>query len=124
MQHRGCQFPGDLEHVREHQQQSLRRGERGRQRTGLKRSMDRPGSPAFTLHFEDGRDGAPEVFLSRRRPRIRPFAHRGRGRDRINGDDFVERVSHSRDSFVCVDRLKFLLVHGVGMRSHSYRNVQ
>ena len=41
----------------------------------------------------------------------------------IDGDDFVERVRHSRDSFVSVDGLKLLRVHGVVWSSARSRGL-
>ena len=45
VENRGQQFAGDLEHVGDHQQQSLRRRERGGQRAGLQRAVDAPTAP-------------------------------------------------------------------------------
>ena len=99
----GRQLAGDFEHVRQHQEQPLRRGERGGQRPGLQRAVDGPGRAGFTLHLNDRRDGAPQILPARRRPGVRPFTHWRRRRDRVDGDDFVERVGHARDGFVGVD---------------------
>ncbi len=53
------QFAGDLVHVGDHQQQSLRGRERGGQRPGLQGTMDGAGSAPFGLQFDDGGHRAP-----------------------------------------------------------------
>ena len=105
VKNRRSQFARDLVHVRDHQEQSLRSGERCAERAGLQRAMDRPGGAAFALHLDDGGHRAPQVLHPACCPGVGPFAHR-RGRcDRVNGDDFVQRVGNARDGFVGVDRL-------------------
>ena len=99
------QFARDLVHVWDHQEQTLRSGERCAERAGLERAMDRPGGAAFTLHLEDGGHRAPQVLHPAGCPGIGPFAHRRRRCDRVNGDDFVQRVGNARDGFVSIDRL-------------------
>ena len=100
---RGRQFARDLVHVGDHQQQALRRGERGAQRARLQCAVQRAGSAAFALHLDDVGDGAPDVLFANRRPRVRRLAH-GRGRrNGINGGDFADVVGHVGDGFVAVE---------------------
>ena len=66
------QLAGDLEHVRDHQQQALRRGERRRQRAGLERAVQRAGGAGLALHLDDRGDRAPEVRSAARRTTRRP----------------------------------------------------
>jgi len=47
----GGKLPGNLIHVRNHEQQTLGRGEGSGQRSGLERAMDGAGGAAFTLHL-------------------------------------------------------------------------
>ena len=61
VQHRRRQLAGDLVHVRDHQQQPLRRGERRRERAALQRAMQRPGGAALALHLDHRGHGAPDV---------------------------------------------------------------
>ena len=71
------ELAGDLVHVRDHQQQTLRRGERRAQRAGLERTVQRAGRAALALHLDHLRDRAPQVRPCRRptrRPRARPSA--------------------------------------------------
>ena len=82
VKHRRRQFAGDLVHVRDHQQQALRRRERRAERAGLQRAVDRAGRAAFALHFDDGGHGAPEILHPAGRPRI---AHSPMGDDGVIG---------------------------------------
>ncbi len=60
------QLARDLVHVRQHQQQALRRGEGRRQRAGLERPVDRAGGAALALHLDDV--AAPRPRRSAARP--------------------------------------------------------
>ena len=56
---RAGQFAGNLVHVRDHQQQALRRGEGGGERSGLECAVYCTGSAAFRLHLDHKRHGPP-----------------------------------------------------------------
>jgi hypothetical protein len=96
------QLPGDLEHVREHQQEALRRREGGRERAGLKRAVHRAGGAALRLHLDDGGDVAPQVGPALRGPLVRELAHRRCGRDRVDGNDLARLVRDERSGLVSV----------------------
>ncbi len=98
------QLARDLVHVRDHQEQALRRREGRREGARLQRAVNRAGSAAFRLHLGHRRDGAPDVLLAFRRPLIRPFAHVGRRRDGVDGDDLVRPVGDRGDGLIAVDR--------------------
>jgi len=55
------QFAGDLVHVRDHQQQALRRGEGRGQCTALQGPVQSARRATLALHFDHGRDGAPHI---------------------------------------------------------------
>ena len=78
VQAEGNQFARDLIHVGDHQQQPLRGRERCAQRTRQQRTVQRPGRPAFGLHFHHTGNRAPQVVLARRRPFVRKLRHRRR----------------------------------------------
>ena len=59
VQDRGGELPGDLVHVGDHQQQALRRGERGGQGPALQRAVQRPRRAALALHLDHGRHACP-----------------------------------------------------------------
>ncbi len=111
MEHGGCQLAGDLEHIRDHQQETLRSREGGRERSGLQRTMHRSGRSPFALHLGDRRDCPPEVFSPLSRPLIGPFPHVRGGGDGVNCDDFTQFVSNIRGGFVAVDRDHFPFHH-------------
>ena len=96
--------PGDLVHVRDHQQEALRRREGRRQGAGLQRAVHGARSAALRLHFDDCRNRAPEVLLSLGGPLIRELAHVGGGRDRIDGDHLVHSVGDGGRGLVAVNR--------------------
>ena len=100
--HRRRQLAGDLEHVRQHQQQPLGRGERGRERAGLQRTVQRARRTALGLHLDDVGHRPPQVRLPGGRPRIGVLAHRGRGRDRIDRHDLGECVGDTCGRLVAV----------------------
>jgi hypothetical protein len=104
VQHRRSQLAGDLVHVRDHQEQALRGGERRRQRPALQRAVQRPRRAGLALHLHHRRDGAPDVRASPTRPLVREFGHR-RGRcDRVDAADLAHAVGDRRRSLVAVDR--------------------
>ena len=96
------QLAGDLEHVREHQEQALRRRERRRQRARLERAVHGACRAGLRLHLDDPRDVAPEVRLALRRPLVRELAHRRCGGDRVDGDDLARLVRDEGRGFVPV----------------------
>jgi len=59
------QFTRELEHVRDHQQQTLRARERRAHRARLQHAMDCARCAALALHLNDGRGGSPEIFCLR-----------------------------------------------------------
>ena len=101
---RRSEFPGNLVHVRQHEQQTLGCGKRRRQSAALKRTVDSTGSAGLGLHLDHSRDRAPEIGSGLGRPLVRPFAHRRRRSDRIDRYDFVRQVRDARGGFIAVDR--------------------
>ena len=108
---RGGQFPGDLEHVGDHQQQALRRREGRRQSSGLQGAMHRARGAGFALHFDDVRYGAEDVFATRRRPSVRQFAQTSRGGDRINRHHLIAKVGNVGRRFIAIDGHEASLFH-------------
>ena len=73
------QLAGDLEHVGDHQEQALRRGERRRQGALLERAVQGAGRARLRLHLDDVGDLAPQVRPAGRGPVVAVLGHR-RGR--------------------------------------------
>ena len=61
---RAGELTGDLVHVGDHQQETLRGSEGGGKCAGLQRPVDSSRRAAFRLHLDHERDRAPEIFLS------------------------------------------------------------
>jgi len=59
----GCRFARDFVHVRDHEQEPLRSGEGGGERTGRERTVNCASSTRFRLHFHYVRQGTPNIFL-------------------------------------------------------------
>ncbi len=103
--HERCQLTGDLEHVRDHQQQALRGGEGRAEGARLQRAVQGARRAPFALHLHDVGHGAPQVVPAQRRPLVGQLAHRRRRGDRIDRDDLAQPVCDGRDGLVAVDRL-------------------
>ena len=107
------QFAGDLVHVGDHQQQTLRSSERRSQRTALQRTVHGTGGTGLGLHF-DHLDGLAEnVLATLCGPLVDEFGHGRRGRDGINSCHFGEHVSHMCRSVVTITGNEFLFCHFV-----------
>ena len=101
---------GDLVHVRNHQQQPLRRRERRRQRARRERAVDRARRPRLRLHLDDLRLRPENVLQPVRRPLVHEVGHRARRRNRVNPRDLRVSVRDVRRRLVPVHRL-FLACH-------------
>ena len=99
----GCQFAGDLEHLRQHQQQALAGRERGGQRTAEHRAVKGAGRTGLALHLDHLGHHSPKVRTPSRAPFVGMLAHRRCRGDGIDGDHLGEQVRHPGDSFVGID---------------------
>ena len=105
------QFAGDLEHIGNHQQQSLRRRERRGDGAGLQHAVDRAHRAALALQFDDAGDGPPKIAFALGCPLVAPLGHR-RGRSYgINRHDLIEAVGDMGDGFIAVQRQFFSRAH-------------
>ena len=80
LEHRRGELPGDLVHVRDHEQQALGRRVRRAHRAALERAVHGPCRACLALHLHDRRDGAPDVGARGRLPsrrRARPSSSSG-----------------------------------------------
>ncbi|CAB4853452.1 unannotated protein [freshwater metagenome] len=103
--HRGGQFAGDLEHLRQHQQQALAGGERGGQRPTKHGTVQRGRSASLTLHLDHLGDDAPQVRVALRAPFIGMLAHWRSGSDRVDRNHLGEQMRNSRDRLIGIDYL-------------------
>ena len=105
VENRRREFAGDFEHVRNLEQETLRRGERRRQGAALKRAVNGTCGPRFALHFDDAGNFFPNVFLRLRRPIVGELSHRRGRRNRVNTNDFVRHKRGVRRCFVTINCL-------------------
>ena len=111
MEHAGQQLAGDLVHIGDHQQQALRGGVGGGQRTGGQRAVDGTGSAGLGLHLAHLHRGAEDVFLTSSGPLVNQVCHgRGRG-DRIDARHFGKCVAD-----ICG---RVVTVHGLELSCHK-----
>ena len=92
VEYRRGQLAGDLEHVRQHQQQALRGREGRRQRAGLQSTVHGAGRPALALHFLHHRNVSPQVLDTGAGPFVSQLRHGRGGRDGEDGADLVDPV--------------------------------
>ena len=111
VEHAGQQLAGDLVHVGDHQQQTLRSGERRGERTALQRSVHGACGSGFGLHFNDFNGFTEDIFTALSGPLVHELGHRRRRRDGIDGCDFREHISHMGRSVVTITSDKFLFCH-------------
>jgi len=97
------QFAGNLVHIGNHQQQSLRGGKGRRQRPTLQCTMNGTGGTTFRLQFNDPRNRPPDIGPPLRRPFVRQLAHPGGRGNRINGDYFRNAIRHIGNGLIAVD---------------------
>lgn len=105
VENRRREFASDFEHVRNLEQETLRRGERRRQGAALKRAVNGTCGTRFALHFDDAGNFVPNVFLRLRRPIVGELCHRRGRRNRVNTNDFVRHKRGVCRCFVTINCL-------------------
>ena len=108
VEHAGQHLAGNFIHIRNHEQQTLRRSEGRCQGTSLQRTVHRTGGTGLTLHLCDRRDIAEHIFLAVRYPLVEQFCHSGRGCDGVNSSVLAEQICGMSSCVVTVTRNKFL----------------
>jgi len=68
----------------------------------LQRAVHGPGRAALGLQLDDLGHQPPDIRLTRDRPFIGVFGHRGGWRDRIDGEDLAETVGSSGDGLIAI----------------------
>ncbi len=119
MQHGRCELTGDLVHVRDHEQQPLRRGERRRQGATLQRAVEGARRAAFALHLDDRRHATPEVRPLVARPLVGELCHRRRRGNRVDAADLAEPVCNRGSGLVPIDSHTHLKSPPPPSRSHE-----
>ena len=112
------QLTGDLVHVGDHQQETLRCSEGGCEGTGLQRAVQGTCGTAFTLQlFNDGQR-APDILLAFREPLIGPLGHGGRGGDGVDGDDLGEPIGNGGGGLVAIHNYCLNFTHSLCLTAH------
>jgi len=111
MEHRREHLSGNLMHVGDHQQQTLRCGECRCERTSAQRPVDGTCGSGFRLHLYDVHFLAEQILPADARPRIRILSHRGGGGDGIDRSNLAESVRDVRCRGIAVDSNHFLVTH-------------
>ena len=117
VEHARKQFTGNLVHIGNHQQETLRGGVGGGESASLQAAVDGTGCTGFGLHLNHFDGLAKDVLLTFSGPFIDILGHRRRRSDRINGGHFTEHVGNMGRSLVTIACQKFLFCH------NTYLNV-
>ena len=106
VEHAGQKLAGDLVHVGDHQQQALRGGVGGGQRTGVERAVHAAGGAGLGLKLRNLDGGAEHILPTLGRPLIHVVRH-GAGRcDGVDCRDFGKCIGHVGGSGIAVHGLK------------------
>ena len=119
MEYARQQFAGDLIHIRDHQQETLRGGERRGQCASLQRTVNGSGCTTFRLHFLNVYGVAEEVFAALCRPFVNVFCHWRRWRNGVDGSNLRKHVRDVRCGLVTVTSNKFLVCHKLFRMCHT-----
>ena len=103
------ELAGNLVHVRDHQQQTLRSRESGGERTCVQRTVNSTCGTCLRLHLLHENGLAEEVLATCGSPLVHVLCHRRRRRDRIDSSHLGEHVSYMRRSCVTIHGHKFFL---------------
>ena len=98
------QLARDLVHVRDHQQQALRRRVRRRQCARVQRAVYRARCARLRLHLLHLHRRAEDVLAARCRPLVHIVRHRARRRDRIDRRYFRKRIRYMGGRVIAVHR--------------------
>ena len=109
VEYAGQVFTGNLVHVGDHQQQTLRSSVGGSQRTCLQRAVYGTGGTGFRLHFLNQYCFAEDVLATCGSPFVHVFSHRRRRGDGVDGCHLGEHVRDVGSGFVTITSDEFFL---------------
>ena len=101
------QLAGDLIHIRDHQEQALRRRVGGRQRAGCERAVHGARRTGFGLHLRYADFTAEKILSAGSRILIGLISHDRRRRDRIDRSNVGKRIGNMRGSVVAIHGFHF-----------------
>ena len=99
----GGQLTGNLEHVGNHEQQTLGGRERGGHGAGLQCAVHSTGSTCLRFHLDDAGDRAPEILAIYSGPGFCRLTHRGGRGDGVDSGHFRAAVRYGGHSLVGVN---------------------
>ena len=114
VEHTGKEFTRNFIHIGDHQQQTLRCGERRSQCTSLQRSVHGTSGTAFTLHFLHEHSFTKHVFATLSRPIVDILSHCRRGGDGIDSRHFAKHISDVCSRLVTITSNEFLCHRAYG----------
>ena len=92
----------DLVHVRDHEEQALRRRVGGREGAGAKGAVDGAGGARLRLHLDDLDRGAEDVLQTLGRPLVDMVGHGARRGDRVDARHLGEGIRDPRGGLVAI----------------------
>ena len=104
----GDELTGNLVHIGNHQEQTLRSGEGGGQRTSLQRAVNGTGSTSLGLHFLNTDGLTPQVLAAAGSPLVNVLRHGRRRGDGVDSSYLGEHIAHMSRSLVTITGDKFL----------------
>ncbi len=103
----GSLLTGDLVHVRDHQEKTLRSRVGGGQSTGSDGTVNGTGGTGFGLHLSDADRLAEDVLRTGSSHRVGDFSHGGRRRDGVNGSNFRKCVRYGSGGSITIHGFEF-----------------
>ena len=111
VEYAGQQLAGDLVHIGNHQQQTLRCRKSRSQRTALQRSVHGAGGTGLRLHLDYPDCFSENIFTTLSGPLIDKFRHRRGRSDGVNRRNLREHISYVGCRVITVACDKFLFCH-------------
>ncbi len=102
MEHGGQQLTGELVHIGDHQQQTLRGGVGGGQGAGVQRAVNGTGGTGLGLHFHYADEVAEDILATLGGPAVNIVGHGAGGGDGVDGGKLGVGVGHVRRRGVAV----------------------
>ena len=107
VEHAGQLLRRDLVHIRDHQQQTLRRRIGGRQSACAEGAVNRTGRTGLRLHLGNLDAGAEDVLQTCGRPLVDKVRHRGGRRNGINTGDLGICIGYVSRGIIAVHGFEF-----------------
>ena len=107
VEHAGQLLCCDLVHIGDHQQQTLRRGVGGGQRTCAQRAVNGAGRTGLGLHLDHLDLGAEDVLQAVGAPLVNKVGHGAGRRDGVDGSYLGKRIGNMRCGVIAIHGFHF-----------------